>query len=95
MNNTQIEKLIEEIRSEQHVSPNEEDEVIEKLIKEAEFDINSKSGAKIDYDADLTARGLLKNYAMYRRFGRIAEFKQLYAGDYADLQAKYYKPSNI
>lgn len=95
MNNTQIEKLIEEIRSEQHVSPNEEDKVIEKLIKEAEFDINSKSGAKIDYDADLTARGLLKNYAMYRRFGRIAEFKQLYAGDYADLQAKYYKPSDI
>ena len=95
MNNTQIEKLIKEIRSEQHVSPNEEDKVIEKLIKEAEFDINSKSGAKIDYDADLTARGLLKNYAMYRRFGRIAEFKQLYAGDYADLQAKYYKPSDI
>lgn len=95
MNNTQIEKLIKEIRSEQHVSPNEEDEVIEKLIKEAEFDINSKSGAEIDYDADLTARGLLKNYAMYRRFGRIAEFKQLYAGDYADLQAKYYKPSDI
>jgi hypothetical protein len=95
MNNTQIEKLIEEIRTEQHVSPNEEDEVIEKLIKEAEFDINSKSGAKIDYDADLTARGLLKNYVMYRRFGRIAEFKQLYAGDYADLQAKYYNPSDI
>lgn len=95
MNDTQIKKLIEEIRLEQHISPNEEDEVIEKLIKEAEFDINSKSGAKIDYDTDLTARGLLKDYVMYKRFGRIAEFKQLNIGDYADLQAKYYKSSDI
>lgn len=95
MDGTQIKKIIEEIRLEQHISPNEENEVIEKLIKEAEFDINSKSGTKIDYDADLIARGLLKDYVLYKRFGRTAEFKQLYAGDYADLQAKYYNSSNI
>lgn len=95
MNDTQIEKLIQEIRLEQHITPNEDDEVVEKIIREAEFDINSKSGAQINYDKDLTARSLIKNYVMYCRFGRLAEFKQLYIGDYADLQAKYYKPSDI
>lgn len=95
MNETQIQEMVEEVREEQHISPNEKDEVISEMIKEAEFDINDKAGAKIKYDKDLIARSLLKNYVMYARFGRLAEFKQVYVGDYADLQAKYYKPSNI
>lgn len=95
MTETQRKALIKEIRAEQHISSNEEDDVLGQIIKEAEFDINNKAGANIDYDKDLTARGLLKNYVMYDRFARLAEFKQLYVGDYADLQAKYYKPSNV
>lgn len=95
MNDKQIDVLVEEIRQEQHISPNEEYEVISKIVKEAEFDINSKVGTNIDYEKDLTARSLLKNYVMYARFARLAEFKQLYIGDYANLQAKYYKPSDV
>ena len=95
MNDTQIKKLITEIRKEQHISPFEEDEVLQGYIKEAEYDINESSGAKINYEEDLKARSLLKNYVLYSRFSRLAEFKQLYAGEYANLQAKYYKPSDV
>lgn len=95
MNDTQIKKLITEIRKEQHISPYEEEEVLRGYIKEAEYDINNHTGAKINYEEDLKARSLLKNYVLYSRFSRLAEFKQLYIGEYANLQAEYYKPSDI
>ena len=95
MDDTQIKSLITEIRGEQHISPFEEDKVLEGYIKEAEYDINNHTGAEIDYEKDLKARSLLKNYVLYSRFKRLAEFKQLYAGEYANLQADYYKSSDI
>lgn len=95
MNDTQINNLITEIRREQHISPYEEDETLKDYIKEAEYDINENSGIEIDYEKDLKARSLLKDNVLYRRYGRLAEFKQLYIGDYANLQAKYYKPSSL
>lgn len=95
MNNTQIKSLITEIRGEQHISPFEEDKVLEGYIKEAEYDINNHVGTEIDFEKDLKARSLLKNYVLYSRFKRLAEFKQLYAGEYANLQADYYKSSDI
>ena len=79
MNDTQIKRLITEIRREQHISPFEEEEVLLGYIKEAEYDINKSSGAEIDYEKDLRARSLLKNYVLYSRFSRLAEVKQLYA----------------
>ena len=95
MNDTRIKRLITEIRREQHISPFEEEEVLLGYIKEAEYDINKSSGAEIDYEKDLRARSLLKNYVLYSRFSRLAEFKQLYVGEYANLQAEYYKPSDV
>ncbi len=95
MNDTQIKSLIAEIRGEQHISPFEEDKVLEGYIKEAEYDINNHTGTVIDFEKDLKARSLLKNYVLYSRFKRLAEFKQLYAGEYANLQADYYKSSDI
>ena len=95
MTDTQISELILEIRGEQHISSFEKDEVLKKQIKEAEYDINKNSGAEINYNEDLKARSLLKNYVLYSRFSRLAEFKQLYASEYVNLQAEYYKPANI
>ena len=92
--NTEFQELLEEIKKEQHISPFEEDSVIIGYIKEAQYDIN-ECGPGIDYDKDLKARSLLKNYVFYAREKKLAEFKQLYAGEYAVLQAEYYKPSNI
>lgn len=95
MNDTQIKTLINEIRGEQHISSSEKDETLKAYIKDAEYDINENAGAEIDYEKDLKARVLLKNYVLYRRFSRLAEFKQLYGGEYAYLQAEYYKPTNL
>lgn len=95
MENTQIEKLLTEIRNEQHITPFEKDVTIIGYIKEAEYDINKDSGAIIDYEIDLRARSLLKNYVFYTREKRLAEFKQLYGDQYALLQAEYYKPTDV
>ena len=95
MNDDEIKTLINEIRGEQHISSSEKEETLKSYIKEAEYDINENVGTEIDYEKDLKARVLLKNYVLYRRFSRLAEFKQLYGGEYAYLQAEYYKPSNI
>lgn len=90
MNTTQIEKILKEIKSEQHLSPFKEDEEIISYIKEGEFDINHIVGKEINYDEDLQARSLLKNYVLYADNKRLAEFKELYGGEYAFLQARYY-----
>lgn len=95
MNDTQIDNLIEEIRGEQHIPCMEDDEIIKGYIEEAEYDINDNCGAKINYEVDLKAKSLLKNYVLYARYKRLAEFKQLYVGEYAYLQAKYYQPSSL
>lgn len=95
MNDDEIKTLINEIRGEQHISSSEKEETLKSYIKEAEYDINENVGTEIDYEKDLKARVLLKNYVLYRRFSRLAEFKQLYGGEYAYLQAEYYKPSNV
>ncbi len=93
MNDTQIEDILREIRNEQH--PLEDDETIIGYIKKGEYDINDSSGAKINYEIDLKARSLLIDYVLYSRYKRLSEFRQLNAGEYAELQAKYYKPTNI
>lgn len=87
--------LIKEIRSEQHISIFRENEEFVGYVKEAIYDINEKCGTKIDYDKDLKARSLLKNYVLYADYKRLAEFKELYGGEYAELQAKYYKPADV
>lgn len=93
MNEVQIANILEEVKREQH--PIEDDETLIGYIKDAEYDINYNSGKEIDYLTDLEAKRLLKNFVLYARYAKLAEFKQLNVGEYADLQAKYYKPSNI
>lgn len=95
MTNTQIQKILQEIKDEQHITPFEKDDTIIGYIKEAEFDINKDTGTAINYETDLKARSLLKNYVFYAREKRLAEFKILYGAEYARLQAEYYKPTDL
>ena len=88
-----IAKIVQEIRKEQH--PIEDDETLIGYVKDAEYDINHSAGTEIDYEKDLKAKKLLKNFVLYDRYKRLAEFKTLYIGEYTDLQAKYYKPSDV
>lgn len=95
MNDTQIYDLLQEIKNEQHPSPFKDDEEYIGYIKDGEYDINYNCGTIIDYQKDREARSLLKSYVLYADYKRLAEFKQLYGAEYALLQAKYYKPSDV
>ena len=95
MTEAQIGKLLEEIKQEQHPFPYKEDEEFIGYINEGAFDINEICGTEIDYEKDLKARSLLKNYVLYADNKRLAEFRQLYGGEYAALQAKYYRPTDV
>jgi len=93
MTETQILELLQEIKNEQH--PLEDDDALIGYIKKGEYDINDNVGVKINYEIDLKARSLLINYVLYSRYKRLAEFEQLYVGEYAYLQAKYYNSSGV
>ena len=86
-----ITKILDEVRREQAISPKIQNATLENYIKEGIYDINNACGTVIDYSSDLKARVLLKNYVMYANFKRLAEFKELYVVDYAELQAYYYE----
>lgn len=90
MNEESLNLIVNQIRNEQHILPFIKDEIIKGFVLDGIYDINESSGAMIDYNEDLIARRLLKNYVMYANNNRLAEFKQLYYSDYAKLQANYY-----
>lgn len=90
-----ISDLIEEIRNEQSISPRQKDTVFKQYLCEGIYSINKAVGFEINYDEDLEARSLLKNYVLYANYKRLAEFKELYEKDYVSLQIKYNKDSNI
>ena len=84
----EIEKIILEVRQEQSISPNISDQMLKNYVKEGIYDINDNCGMEIDYSKNLKARSLLKN-------NRLAEFKELYRGEYFALQAEYYKAASL
>lgn len=90
-----IKKLLSEIRIEQHISPSIDDNTLINYIKDGMYNINEESGFLINYEEDLKARSLIKNYVLYARYNRIAEFKEMYIDDYTKLQAKYYNYSSV
>lgn len=95
MNETQLNKILEEIKKEQQISPFFDDSTLTNYIKAGEYDINHAVGEKINYDEDLDARSLLKNYVLYSNHKRLAEFKELYGGEYAKLQIKYNQDTSL
>ena len=95
MDDTQLIKVLEEIKAEQQISPFFNDDTLTNYIKEAEYDVNYSVGEEIDYESDLEARSLLKNYVLYANHKRLAEFKELYRGEYAELQIKYNRDTDV
>ncbi len=85
--------ILNQIKNEQH--PAEDDDTLKGYITDAEYSINEAVGKKVDYKKDKNAKRLLINYVLYARYARLAEFEQLYVGDYADLQAKYYNDTSV
>jgi hypothetical protein len=81
-------KVLEEIKAEQQISPFFNDDTLTNYIKEAEYDVNHAVGEKIDYESDLEARSLLKNYVLYANHKRLAEFKE-----YIEVNMQNFKSS--
>ena len=95
MKDEDIKVFLDEVRNEQHLSPFREDDEFISYIKDGIYNINHVCGKKIDYNIDLDARRLLKNYVLYADYKRLAEFKEKYVGDYDALQRKYYIDSSL
>ena len=81
--------IVKEVRIEQSISPKIPDDNFTNYVKEGMYNINDSVGCMINYDEDLEARVLLKNYVLYANHKRLAEFKELYIADYVKLQIKY------
>lgn len=90
-----IKDLADEIRAEQAISPKIQDKTFVNYISSGMYHINEIVGARINYNHDLNARALLKNYVLYARYKRQAEFEEIYEKEYAALQIKYNRDSNL
>lgn len=84
-----VENIVKEVRKEQSISPKLPNDSFTNYVKEGMYNINDSVGCMINYDEDLEARALLKNYVLYANHKRTAEFKELYMADYVKLQVKY------
>lgn len=80
-----ITTLVKEIRSEFHIPPFHKDEYIKVLINQGNQYFSSLV-VKVDYEKDLIARGLLKNYVYYAHNKRTNEFKTDYMDDVSEWQ---------
>jgi len=90
MNTEQIAALLVEIKDELGTPPGTaQDARLTTLIKSAEYDIQSKVSAFVDFISDLNARTLLKNHVRYAYYGQLDEFRTRYARDYISLQVDY------
>lgn len=94
-NEDSIKNLIKEIRLEQKVSPSRKNEEFESYVKHGIFDIEENIGVYINFDTDLRARALLKDYVLFSDHKMIKDFKERYSDDYFYLQAKYARDTNV
>lgn len=88
-NNVSITKLLDEIRVEKKISPLKNIEEFKNVLLTGIYDIEEAIGFYIDFDKDLKARSLLKNYVLYSTHNLLAKFKEDYLSEYTELQIKY------
>ena len=84
-----IEKILEEIRINHKISPLRNIKDLTSNLLEGIYDIETFVGSYIDFDEDLTARKLLKDYVLFSDFNMISKFKEEYYSEYVSLQIKY------
>lgn len=81
--------LLEEVKDYLHITWDEEDENINKIILEAKQYLNGKTGTAIDYDKDLIAKGLLKDYCRYVRNYSKEYFEKNFLNEIQNIQLQY------
>ncbi len=82
-------KLLEKVKKYLHVTWNDEDDDLKELIEEAKQYLNEKTGTAIEYEKDLVALGLLKDYCRYTRNYSKEYFEQNFLNEIQNLQFKY------
>lgn len=82
-------------RDEFRISNAISDSVLEEKLKSSMFVIDEIVGYEINYEEDIEAKELLKYRIFYDLNFRLAEFDELYGGNYAALQIKYYRTADI
>lgn len=86
-------KLLEEIKEEQQIPSFSPDGPLVNFIKEGKYFLQYLTKTDIDYEEDLQARSLLKNYVFYANHGQLDKFMEVYQYAYIELQIKYIKDS--
>lgn len=88
--NTVIKKIVDELLEEKRISAYEKKDGFERKVTLAIYFLEKEiAGETIDFDEDLSARNLVKEYVFYDFFNMIPEFKERYANELTKLQFKY------
>ena len=95
INYSELVLIAREIILEQHIAPSISEKEIVQYVQDGMYDINTQIGCMIDYSKDLVAKSLLKNYCLYARYKRLAEFNSIYQGEYVKLQFKYNRDTDL
>lgn len=90
-----MDKLLKEVKDYLHITWIEEDENIKKLISEAQQYLSEKTGTEIDFEKDLVAKGLLKDYCRYVRNFSKEYFEKNFLNELQNLQFKYAINENV
>ena len=84
-----MDELLIEVREYLHITWDEEDEEINRIILESKQYLSEKVGTVIDYNKDLIAKGLLKDYCRYVRNFSKEYFEKNFLNEIQNLQFKY------
>lgn len=85
----QEDKVLKEVKEYLHITWDEENEILKSLIKEAELYLSEKIGTVINFEEDLVALGLVKDYCRYTRNYSKEYFEQNFLEQILHLQMKY------
>ncbi len=84
-----MDELLTDVKDYLHITWDDENNVINKLILEAKQYLNEKIGTAVDYNKDLVALGLLKDYCRYVRNYSKEYFEKNFLNEILNLQLKY------
>lgn len=84
-----MDELLADVKDYLHITWGDEDDSVNKLILEAKQYLKEKLGTAVNYNKDLVALGLLKDYCRYVRNYSKEYFEKNFVNELLHLQLKY------
>ena len=84
-----MDELLADVKDYLHITWNDEDTAINKIILESKQYLNEKLGTVVNFNEDLVALGLLKDYCRYVRNYSKEYFEKNFLNEILNLQLKY------